>query len=120
MHFNDPRLTLSHDQHRARGRLVDAAHRDPAVCTREGCKGESVVAQLLPYVSIPDFFLVPTFHALLRGVVYSFLKHIFRPFPRGREVRDIVTRENRRRITQRIGQMVATHDFGRSLKCIIR
>eukprot|EP00798_Chlamydomonas_sp_ICE-L_P009243 gene9243-16393_t len=76
----DKRLQLSHDEQLQRGQRVVMELEDAKTA---GCKGLCVLPLILPYVDYNNFFIVPAAHALLYGVVKSFVQHMFRTIPKG-------------------------------------
>lgn len=80
----DPSLQLTDEEQRERGHRVqqapNAAQRE-ALAKCEGCSGLSPIFDTLSYVSPNNVFLVPHSHALLRGVVASFVAFMLGPGP---------------------------------------
>lgn len=116
MYVGDKRLQLDIDQQRARGERVEAG----AVPMVEGCTGVSCLSSLW-YVDLSSIFVLPVAHALLYGVIKSFVEYILRPLflarPAG-EPDDIVRGPGRKFMREAAAFISVTSDFGRKYKCV--
>jgi hypothetical protein len=79
-----PHLHLSHEDHQHRvEQLVHDNTRNPEDARKYwGCHGEPIFSRLLPFVDLSTFFLVPIAHAMLYGVIPSFVSYALRPVPK--------------------------------------
>jgi hypothetical protein len=78
---------------------------------------------MLPYTSFSNLFVVPVAHALLYGVVKSFICFIFQKVDDLKKVVDpqlIVKSRERQLIRSRSPFMGVTTDFGRKYKCVLK
>ena len=75
-----PHLHLSHEDHQHRAELLanDKGKKGDEAHKYYGCKGEPLLSQILLYVCLDTLFLVPIAHALLYGVIASFVGYAYR------------------------------------------
>lgn len=135
MEMGDPRLHLTDQDHRQRGRTVHDAmiealgHSDLTERRRRlqaaeklgaelGCKGENVFASL-PHVDLQNFFLVPAAHALLYGVVKRFVQTILGKF-KGTSAAHVLSSKDKGLLRVRASHISVTADFGRRYRCIVQ
>lgn len=118
MRVGDSRLQVSDLEQLARGRRVD---RGETTAKMEGCLGVSIVAEIIPYISPNNFWIVPVPHALLFGVIAGFFDYALRPLPMagGPPILDIITKAERDFIRRMAGCISVPSDAGRKYKCII-
>ena len=78
---------------------------------------------MLPYTSFSNLFVVPVAHALLYGVVKSFICFMFQKVEDLKKVVEpqlIVKSRERQLIKSRSACMSVTTDFGRKYKCVVK
>ncbi len=88
-----------------------------------GARGQCIITAMLPYTSFNNLFVVPVAHALLYGVVKSFICFIFQKVDDLKKVVDpqlIVKSRERQLIRSRSPFMGVTTDFGRKYKCVLK
>lgn len=73
--FGHPTLNLSGEEYQAVAKQVEEGEVD---ASSVGCHGECVLHKELPYLHPQLFFLVPTWHCLLHGVVKAFLLYVLK------------------------------------------
>ncbi len=128
MKVGDARLQQTHAQHLERARSVEAQLSDAtsaaakeAIVKQNGCHGRSILIALVPYLDYNTFFTVPPMHALMFGVVSSFVKHILRkPTDMPDDASHIVSNANKKIIQQRAADVIVTAYFGRKYKDVVQ
>jgi len=120
--MKDERLQLSHEDQLLRAvRVLN----ETSTATEEGCHGLSPFVQLLDYVHYNNLCLVPIAHALLYGVVASFVDYALRqiakptaanptPYPP-----DVVTHAQRKCMRNMPKHMSVPSEYGRAYKCVV-
>lgn len=76
-------IHLDHEGHlrRAEALSKETILKGKDAFKKYGCKGISILSTILPYIDLSTVFLVPIAHALLYGVVASFIEFAFRKVP---------------------------------------
>lgn len=88
-----------------------------------GARGQCIITTLLPYTSFSNLFIVPVAHALLYGVVKSFITFIFQKVNDLKKLvgpEFILNTRGRKVIKSRSPCISVTTDFGRKYKCVLQ
>jgi hypothetical protein len=108
----------THEEHMQHGRAVEEG---TETVEESGNKGVSCISKFLPYFDVTKGFLIPMAHGCLLGVAKSFLNTVLADYKQESEREDhVITKADRRKMVERQGEVIWTHEHGRPCKCVVK
>jgi hypothetical protein len=108
----------THEEHMQHGRAVEEG---TETVEESRNKGVSCISKFLPYFDVTKGFLIPMAHGCLLGVAKSFLNTVLADYKQESEREDyVITKADRRKMVERQGEVVWTHEHGRPCKCVVK